>query len=104
MHPRVDLRTGSRKILLLGITVLVLLVPFWEQFSIIFHQISKKWHPEKHPKINAQKIWKINAKSLQHHAKIDAKIGDVHVFSKKAKMHETIVFTIENVVLGIQTA
>jgi len=25
-----------------------------------------------------------------------------HTFSKKAKMHETIVFTIENVVLGIE--
>ena len=26
----------------------------------------------------------------------------LHVFSTQAKMHETIVFTIENVVLGIQ--
>ena len=26
----------------------------------------------------------------------------LHTFSAKAKMHETIVFTIENVVLGIQ--
>ena len=30
------------------------------------------------------------------------KFKEFHTFSKLAKMHETIVFTIENVVLGIQ--
>ena len=33
---------------------------------------------------------------------MDAKITIFHTFSKKAKSHETIVFTIENVVLGMQ--
>ena len=33
---------------------------------------------------------------------MDAKIFDFNVFSKNAKMSETICFTIENVVLGMQ--
>ena len=39
---------------------------------------------------------------FQNDTKMDARIIDFHVFLKKAKMHETICFTIENVVLAMQ--
>ena len=42
----------------------------------IFDQKSKKWHPKRHPKIDAEKVSKNHEKSIQNDAKMDAKIND----------------------------
>ena len=68
----------------------------------IFDQKSKKRHPKRHLKIDAEKVSKNDEKRLQNDAKMDAIFMFFHTFSKRAKSHETIVFTIENVVLGMQ--
>ena len=44
--------------------------------ATIFHQKSKKWHPKRHPKIDAEKVSKNHEKSIQNDAKMDAKIND----------------------------
>ena len=46
----------------------------------IFYQKSKKWHPKRHPKIDAEKVSKIDAKRVQNDAKIDAEIIDFSYF------------------------
>ena len=62
--------------------------------ATIFDQKSKKWHPKMHAKTDAEKVSKIDAKRVQNEVKIDAEIIDFHTFSKRAKMLETISFTI----------
>ena len=52
-------------------------------FGTIFHQKPKKWHPQSHPKIDAEKVTKSDAKRLQNDDKIDAKINDVSYFFEK---------------------
>ena len=42
----------------------------------IFDQKSKKWHPKRHLKIDAEKVSKNHEKSIQNDAKMDAKIND----------------------------
>ena len=44
--------------------------------ATIFDQKSKKWHPKRHPKIDAEKVSKNDEKSIQNDAKMDAKIND----------------------------
>ena len=44
--------------------------------ATIFDQKSKKWHPKRHPKIDAEKVSKNHEKSIQNDAKMDAKIND----------------------------
>ena len=63
----------------------------WASLATIFHQKSIKWQSKKHPKIDAEKVMKIDAKSFENEAKIDAKINDFHAVSKRAEMHEIIV-------------
>ena len=70
--------------------------------ATIVRQKSNKWHPERHTKIDAEKVMSNDEKRLQNDTKMDVVFYVFHTFSKKAKSHETIVFTIENVVLGMQ--
>ena len=44
--------------------------------ATIFDQKSKKWHPKKHAKIDAEKVSKNHEKSIKNDAKMDAKIND----------------------------
>ena len=44
--------------------------------ATIFDQKSKKWHPKRHPKINAEKVSKNHEKSIQNDVKMDAQIND----------------------------
>ena len=53
-----------------------LLIYFPVHFGTIFAQKSKKWHPKRHPKIDAEKVSKNHEKSIQNDAKMDAKIND----------------------------
>ena len=53
--------------------------------ATIFHQKSKKWHPKRHPKIDAEKVMKIDAKRVEHYAKIDSKINDISDFFEKCE-------------------
>ena len=45
----------------------------------------KKWHPKRHPKIDAEKVSKIDAKRLQNDAKMDAKMIDFSYFFEKGE-------------------
>ena len=42
--------------------------------ATIFDQKSKKWHPKRHPKIDAEKVSNNYEKNLQKDAKMDAEI------------------------------
>ena len=55
--------------------------------ATIFGQKSKKWHPKRHQKIDAEKVSKNDAKMRP---KSMQKTMIFHTFSKKAKSHETI--------------
>ena len=58
---------------------------FGSHLDAIFAQKSKKWHPKKHPKIDAEKVSKIDAKRLQNDAKMDAKMIDFSYFFEKGE-------------------
>ena len=62
------------------------------RFGSRFPSKIEKWHPKKHPKIDAEKVSEIDAKRLQNEAKMESKINDFSYFFEKANMHETIVF------------
>ena len=65
---------------------------FWEA---IFNQIFKKWHPKRHPKIDAEKALDNYAKRLQNDAKIDAEIFDFESISEKDEhARNCLLFTI----------
>ena len=49
---------------------------FWEPVGSHFRSKFEKMHPKKHPKINAEKVMKIDAKRIENEAKIDTKICD----------------------------
>ncbi len=49
---------------------------FWTTCGDNFHQKLKKWHPKKHPIIDAEKVSKIDAERLQNEAKMESKIND----------------------------
>ena len=68
-----------------GAPRLYFLVGFGSHLATIFHQKSKKWHPKRHPKIDAEKVSKIDAKRLQNDAKMDAKINEFSYFSEKGE-------------------
>ena len=57
--------------------------------ATIFDQKSKKWHPKMHAKIDAEKVSKIDPKRVQNKAKIDAKIIDFSIFSKRVKIRKS---------------
>ena len=61
---------------------------------------SEKRHPKIYAKIHAEKVTKSMPNGSQNDTKWMPKSTKFHAFSKKAKMHETIVFTIENVTPG----
>ena len=64
--------------------------------ATIFGPKSKKWHPKRHPKIDAEKVSKNYAKWTKNEAKMGPKSTIFMTFSKKAKSHEMLCFTIEN--------
>ena len=64
----------------------------WTLLVTIFHQKSKKWHPKRHPKIDAEKVSKIYAKRLQNDAKMDAKIDDFSYFFEKGENARNYLF------------
>ena len=43
--------------------------------ATFFHQKSKKWHPKRHPKIDAGKVWKNDAKRFKMMQKLMPKKG-----------------------------
>ena len=51
----------------------------------IFDKKSKKWHPKRHPKIDAEKVSKNDEKRLQNDAKMDARIYDFSCFFEKGE-------------------
>ena len=55
--------------------------PFGDHFPLKI----KKWHPKRHPKIDAEQVSKINAKRIEHETKIDAKINDFSYFFEKGE-------------------
>ena len=66
----------------------------------IFDKTSRKWHPKRFAKIDTEKNQKQTANGSKIMSRLMPKVNDFHVFSEKAKMHETIVFTIESVTPG----
>ena len=53
--------------------------------ATIFDQKSKKWHPKRFPKIDAEKVSKNDEKRLQNDAKMDAIIYDFSCFFEKGE-------------------
>ena len=66
-------------------------VPFGDHFQPKIEK-SKKWHPESHPKIDAEKVLKNDAKRLQNEAKMDAKIYDFSYFFEKGENARNYLF------------
>ena len=64
-------------------------------------QSPKKRHLKIDVKNCIEQLRKSMPKGSQNDAKMEPKIIDFHGFSKKAKMHETIVFISLNLVLGM---
>ena len=42
-------------------------------------------HPKRHPKIDAEKVLKIDGKRVEHEAKFDTKINDFSYFFEKGE-------------------
>ena len=51
----------------------------------IFDEKSKKWHPKRHPQIDAEKVSENDEKRLQNDAKMDAQIDDLSYFFEKGE-------------------
>ena len=68
---------------------------FWMHSGDNFRQNIQNIRPKRHLKIDAGEVSKNDDKMLKNNTKIDAEIQRASYFSKKAKMHETVVFTIE---------
>ena len=64
---------------------------FGSLLATIFDQKSKKCHPKRHPKIDAEKVSKNDEKSIQNNAKMDAKINDFwYLFEKGEKPRNSL--------------
>ena len=80
--------TGAPK----GERVLNFWSPFGAILGAIFYKTSKKWHPKVHPKIDAEKVLKNDAKRIQNEAKIDAEIIVFSYFFEKGENARNYLF------------
>ena len=62
------------------------------RLATIFGQKSKKCHPKKHAKIDAEKVSKNDAKRVQNEAKIDTEIIDFSCFFEKGENARNYLF------------
>ena len=58
----------------------------------IFDEKPNKWHPKRHPKIDAEKVSKNDAKRIQNDAKMDAEIYDFSCFFEKGENARNYLF------------
>ena len=65
---------------------------FGPLLATIFDKNPKKWHPKRHPKIDAEKVSINYAKRLQNDAKMDAQIYDFSCFFEKGENARNYLF------------